>query len=88
MNGCFAGMCVYFMSAWCPKRPEEGIGFPGTGVKDDCEPPFGCWTLNPSFLPEQVFFTVPQNLFFCTHYRTKFISLVCIFSAWHMKDSL
>lgn len=25
-------MPLYYLCAWCPKRPEEGVRFPGTGV--------------------------------------------------------
>ena len=35
------------MCAWCPWKPEKGIGFPGTEVTDDCDPPCGCWESNP-----------------------------------------
>lgn len=33
-------MClnVYQVHSWCPWRPKEGIGMPGTGVTDGCEP--------------------------------------------------
>lgn len=40
------------MYVWCAtcvqylKRPEEGIGFPETGVVGGCEPPYGCWGSN------------------------------------------
>ena len=30
-------MSVNDMHAWCPKRPEEGIRSPGSGVIDGCE---------------------------------------------------
>jgi hypothetical protein len=30
---------VYHMFAWCPRRPEEAMGTPGTGATNDCEPP-------------------------------------------------
>lgn len=43
------------MCAWCSGRSEEGIGSPGTGVPDSCEPPRGCWAFP---LEEQsMFFT-------------------------------
>jgi hypothetical protein len=29
-------MCLH---AWCPRRPEEGVESPGTGVTDHWEPP-------------------------------------------------
>ena len=52
--GCFACMCVYTMyMPGSPRRPEEGIGFLGTGVADGCEPPCGYRELNPGPLEEQ-----------------------------------
>lgn len=39
--------CLYFVcvSAFprCPQRPEDGLGFLGTGVIDRCDLPFGTW---------------------------------------------
>ena len=37
----------------CLVRPEGGDRSPGTGVTDSCEPPRGCWELNPGPLEEQ-----------------------------------
>ena len=37
---------VYHMHAWCFWKPEEGIGSPGAGVTNGCEPPCGCWESN------------------------------------------
>jgi hypothetical protein len=34
-------------------RPKEGLRSPGTEVTDSCEPPCGCWELNPDPLEEQ-----------------------------------
>jgi hypothetical protein len=28
---------AYHLCCWCPQRPEEGVGFPGTGGTDSCE---------------------------------------------------
>jgi hypothetical protein len=28
---------VHHISAWCPQRSEEGVGFPGTRVTDSCK---------------------------------------------------
>lgn len=30
-------MSVYHMHAWLPLEAREGIGSPGTGVRDGCE---------------------------------------------------
>jgi hypothetical protein len=50
VHGCFACMSLQpYMQ--CPRRLEEGIGFPGMGVTDLCESPCGCWKPNPG-LPE------------------------------------
>lgn len=54
--GCFANMyvCLYIhVCVWCPWRSEEGTGFPGTGVEDDCGPHVGARKLNLGPLPEQ-----------------------------------
>ena len=32
-------MYVHRIYAWYPRKPEEGVGFPGTGVKDSGKPP-------------------------------------------------
>lgn len=34
-------------------REARGIGYPGTGVIDNHEPPHGCWGLNPDPLQDQ-----------------------------------
>lgn len=39
-----ACMCVHSMHVWGLRRSEEGVGSPGTGVTDGCEPPCG-WML-------------------------------------------
>lgn len=44
---------VYCVCIWCPKKSEEGIEFPGTGIPDGFEPSRGWWELNPDLLHEQ-----------------------------------
>lgn len=42
--------CTYVYTpcdAWYPRRPEEVIRVPGTGVTKDFELSCGCWELNP-----------------------------------------
>lgn len=34
LHACPCTTCVQ-----CPQRPEEGVGFSGTGVTDICKPP-------------------------------------------------
>ena len=41
-------VCVQY-----PGSPEEGVGSPRTGVRDDYKPSCGFWELNPSPLQEQ-----------------------------------
>ena len=55
MHGSVLPACMYvcLMHAWCLRKPEKGIGFPGTGVTDGREPPCGCWGLNLGPLEEQ-----------------------------------
>lgn len=38
------------MHAWCPRKPEESISFPGTGLQG---PSCGCWSSNTGLLEEQ-----------------------------------
>lgn len=51
------------MHHWCLCNPKEDCGFPGNGVPDGCELPFGCWESNVSSLKEQpVLLTCEQSL--------------------------
>lgn len=43
-------MSVHHVHAWCPRRPEEGIG---TEVTNGCELPYGFGELNLDPLEEQ-----------------------------------
>ena len=46
------------------QRPEEGTGFPRTGVTNGCEPPRGYWESNPGPLEEQpVLLTTEPSLY-------------------------
>ena len=57
MYVCAPHVCVV------PKEAREGTNFPGTGVMDGCEPPHGCWELNPGDQQEQpVLLTVEPSL--------------------------
>jgi hypothetical protein len=57
------------MHAWYPQRPAEGIGSPGTTVRNSCELPSGCQELNLDPLEEQPLLLItepslpPLNLF-------------------------
>jgi len=44
---------MYHVCASCPQRPEKGIGYPGTGVIEGCEPPCDYWELNSGPLGDQ-----------------------------------
>jgi hypothetical protein len=46
-------VCVTCMCTWRPRRSDEGIGSPGTGVTNGCEPSCGCRELNQGPLQEQ-----------------------------------
>lgn len=46
-------MSVYHLWAWCPQRPEGGIGFPGVGVTNSCHALCGYWDSILSSLQEQ-----------------------------------
>lgn len=48
---------------FCLDKTEEGGGSPGSDVTDTCEPPCGCWELNPNSLEEEhVLFTADPYL--------------------------
>lgn len=58
----FSARMSVHLCAWCLRRPEEGIGFPGTGVTNGCKLLCGCWdsTLDalekrPELLPAEPF---------------------------------
>lgn len=40
-------MYVHHMCAWAPRRPDEGVRSPGTGVTGGYEPLHGWWKINP-----------------------------------------
>lgn len=59
--------CMYFFKLWvwefCLDKTEDGGGSPGSDVTDTCEPPCGCWELNPNSLEEEhVLFTADPYL--------------------------
>lgn len=39
-------MSVYYVHAWCPRKPEEVMRFLGIRVINSHEPPCECWELN------------------------------------------
>lgn len=41
-------------------RPEEGVGFPGTGVVDAYEPPCGYWESNLDALEKQTVYLIAE----------------------------
>ncbi|GAB1294422.1 E3 ubiquitin-protein ligase NEDD4 [Apodemus speciosus] len=48
---------------FCVDKTEEGGGSPGSDVTDTCDPPCGCWELNPNSLEEEhVLFTADPYL--------------------------
>jgi hypothetical protein len=48
---CFACMYVPTFEQY-PRKPEKGIGSPGTGVSNSCERQYGCWGSNLGPLEE------------------------------------
>lgn len=61
----FFSLLVCYLCAWvfclhvifvtcvlCPRRPEDSVRSPVTGVTDSCEPPCGCWEEQGMFLTE------------------------------------
>lgn len=48
---------------FCLDKTEEGGGSPGSDVTDTCDPPCGCWEMNPNSLEEEhVLFTADPYL--------------------------
>lgn len=41
-----------FVCAWCSWRPEEGVRSPELQLQVICDPPGGCWELNPNLQEE------------------------------------
>lgn len=41
-----AYMSVFHFSTWTTQRPEEGVVFHGTGIRDKNDPPYECTGLN------------------------------------------
>ena len=41
------GVSMCHVHIWYPGSPEEGIGYPETGVTGGCKPPCRCWESNP-----------------------------------------
>lgn len=48
-----ARISMYYLDAWCPRKLEEGVQSPGTGVKGVCELLCGCRELNAGRIEEQ-----------------------------------
>lgn len=42
-----------------PAEFRKSVGYPGSGVADDCGPPCGCWERNPGPLEELSHFSCP-----------------------------
>jgi hypothetical protein len=58
LHGC---MCTMHMQ--CSQRSEGGVGCFGTGCRDDCEPPCGCWELNWGPLQKQQVLLITEPYF-------------------------
>lgn len=48
-----AYMCAHNVNALCPRKAEEGVRSPGTGLTDGCVSPFGYWGCNLDPLQEE-----------------------------------
>lgn len=57
-------MYVYYVYAWCLRRPEVGVQCPGTRITGACEILGRCYKLNLGPLQEQpVFSTIEPRKF-------------------------
>lgn len=52
MNVLFACVSIYSTCAWCPQRPEGGLGSPQSGATDNYKLSHGCWDLKLGPLKE------------------------------------
>lgn len=51
---------VNHLCAWCPRRPEAGIRFSGTGIADGCYLLCEYWELNSEPLEERPVFLIAK----------------------------
>ena len=40
-------MSIHSIYSWCLRKPEEGVGVPGTGNTGGCKPSCECWESKP-----------------------------------------
>lgn len=59
----------YFFLSFGYTEGREGVITPGTGVKNACELPCGCWEQNPGPWEEQELFSTPTP-----HFSTRLVS--------------
>ncbi|ERE67235.1 MMP37-like protein [Cricetulus griseus] len=88
----YSGVCLHVYL--CPERPEEGIGLPGIGVTDSCEPSCGFWEWNPGLLEMQPVFlatepTFQPRMLICTlenlgPHDLIFVSCVAVHTPWEL----
>jgi hypothetical protein len=55
-------ICLHYVCAWCPWRPEEGVRFSESGVTDSSQPLCGCWDSNPGSLEDQLVLLITVSL--------------------------
>lgn len=72
---------------WCPWRPEEAVGAPGTRVTDNCEPLLcGCWESKLSPQEEEAVSLVTETAVQPLKVRFKVLKTrVCICSETQVK---
>lgn len=71
MNSLPASMSLFHRYAWCPHRPEESIGFPGTGLTDICEASLRFWGSSLGPLEEAQLALLNSELSLQTHSSPK-----------------
>lgn len=56
-----ACISVHNIHAWCLRRQEDGVRFPGTRVRNSCELPCGHWLSSLGFLQQQAVLFIKEQ---------------------------
>lgn len=54
-------ICLYTTCVQCPRKPERGVRYPGTGGSGGRQPSSGCWTSNMLSLEGKPVFLITES---------------------------